>query len=215
MTEPLVKVQNLRHQFKDKVLFENLSFQIFESEVVMLTGPSGQGKSTLFKILCGLEKVQSGALTVSTKICYQPQDLALSQKIDALENVLLGYRSQFPTFSQQLQKPSPEMTEFAQKLLRDFGLEYEKDKITLKYSGGEQQRIALARSLMTQTKILLLDEPFSQLDWERSCQLLQMISDECHLRGRSALIIVHDQRLIDLYADRVLSLSDVSEEGLK
>lgn len=212
MKKSVVTAQSLGHQFQNKILFQNLSFELSEGELAVVTGPSGQGKSTLLKIIFGIEMARHGQILNKTRTCYQPQDLALSAKLTAIENVLIGHRIQFSKMNEQIFIENPQAEQKAQALLQSLGIDCSPQKSTSNYSGGEQQRIAFARSLMTQAPLLLLDEPFSQLDWDRSIQLMQMIRDECTINRRSALVIVHDQRLADKFADQILHLGTLGHQ---
>ena len=186
---------------------EQVSFSIQPGEFVSLVGPSGCGKSSLLSAIAGLEKLTGGEITVCGKkvtapderIGLMPQRDQLFEWQDIRRNVMLGLR-----IRGLWDGPHKERVE---KLLERYGLSEFADKRPSRLSGGMRQRCALIRTLAVDPQILLLDEPFSALDYQTrlqvSCDILRIIRAE----GKTALLVTHDISEALSLSDRVVVLS--------
>ena len=169
----------------------NLSFQINKGEFVAIVGPSGCGKSTLLSIIAGLIKPESG------EIILDQQDHLLEWRT-IWKNILLG-----PEVTGTLTK---EKEALASRLLSEYGLEKFKDKRPAELSGGMKQRAALIRTMVMEPGLLLLDEPFSALDYQTRLMVSGDIGSIIRKSGITALLITHDLSEAISLADRILVL---------
>ena len=182
------------------------SWDLEKGEKVVLFGPSGCGKSTLLNLICGMNAVESGSLVVCGKemsklnerqrrahrirnMGFVFQDFPLVEYLNAMENVLLPYRINPALRLDQLAKKR------AGQLLSDFGLHSKRNQRPVHLSQGERQRVAIARSLVTQPQVLLADEPTAGLDPERSMQVLDKLDELVTERALSLVLVTHDPQV--------------------
>ena len=180
----------------------NLSFQINKGEFVAIVGPSGCGKSTLLSIIAGLIKPESGEIILDQseriRIGYMLQQDHLLEWRTIWKNILLG-----PEVTGTLTK---EKEALASRLLSEYGLEKFKDKRPAELSGGMKQRAALIRTMVMEPGLLLLDEPFSALDYQPRLMVSGDIGSIIRKSGITALLITHDLSEAISLADRILVL---------
>lgn len=181
----------------------NISFQINKGEFVAIVGPSGCGKSTLLSLISGLNRPESGEILLDdpgeNKIGYMLQQDHLFEWRTIKQNVLLG-----PEVNKTLTK---EKEELALKLLNDYGLYKFKDKKPSELSGGMKQRAALIRTMVMEPSLLLLDEPFSALDYQTRLMVSADIGHIIKKAGITAILITHDLSEAISLADRILVLT--------
>ena len=186
---------------------KDISFGVKEGEFVAIVGPSGCGKSTLLSIIAGLLKPEGGTIVVNNpdgslhypKVGYMLQHDHLFEWRTVYKNVILGLEINHMM--------TPERLAYVDKLLHDYELEKFKDKRPSELSGGMKQRAALIRTLAMGPEILLLDEPFSALDYQTR---LMVSADICRLirrTGKTVIIITHDLSEAISLADRIIVLS--------
>ena len=195
---------------------KGVSLRIDAGEIVALLGPSGSGKSTLLSIAGALLKPTSGQLMLDGEdiTSREPKDLTefRLQKIgfifqgSNLVSYLTG-REQLLFIADLIGMEKDAASERADMLLESLGMAKRADHYPEELSGGERQRIAIGRSLMNSPRIILADEPTASLDSERGRQVVAMMRDEVHGSDRAAILVTHDERLIDL-CDRVLRIRD-------
>ncbi len=185
----------------------DISFGVKEGEFVAIVGPSGCGKSTLLSIIAGLMKPDGGTIVVNNpdgslhypKVGYMLQHDHLFEWRTVYKNVILGLEINHMM--------TPERLAYVDKLLHDYELEKFKDKRPSELSGGMKQRAALIRTLAMGPELLLLDEPFSALDYQTR---LMVSADICRLirrTGKTVIIITHDLSEAISLADRIIVLS--------
>ena len=163
---------------------KNISFNVYEGEYISIIGPSGCGKSTLLSIISGLESKTSGEIYIDGKIGYMLQKDNLLEWRTIYKNVLLGL---------EIQKENTlENKEYAERLLKKYGLYEFKDKYPTQLSGGMRQRVALIRTLAIRPKILLLDEAFSALDYQTRLMVTEDIFKILKAENITALMVTHD-----------------------
>lgn len=200
----VLKVNKISKSFFDenvetKVL-DKISFEIKPNEIVSILGPSGCGKSTILNILSSLEKPLEGDLIINGKIGYMFQKDALLPWRNIFSNICLGF---------EINKTKTEKNiEFANKLIEKYNLADFKNRYPNELSGGMRQRVALIRTLVLNPDLLLLDEPFSQLDAQKRLLVQDDIYKIIKEEKKSALIVTHDIGEAIALSDKIIILSD-------
>lgn len=190
---------------------DNINFSIKKGEFVVIVGPSGAGKTTVLNILGGMDTATGGTLTVDGKDItaydsrqltgYRRDDIGfvfqfynLIPNLTALENVELAL---------QICKDPLD----AKKVLEDVGLGDRLDNFPAQLSGGEQQRVSIARALAKNPKLLLCDEPTGALDYNTGKAILKLLQNMCRERGMTVIVITHNQALAPM-ADRLIHIKN-------
>ena len=201
----ILKINNLRKIYHTKqgetLAVDNFSFTLNDGEFIAIVGPSGCGKSTILSILCGLEDKSDGSFQFKDgyKIGYMLQNDSLFNWRTILNNCLLGLE-----LNGNLSKES---TENVLKLLETYGLKDFIDSYPNNLSGGMRQRVALIRTLATNPDILLLDEPFSALDYQTRLAVSDDVYQIIKKEKKSAIMVTHDLAEAISMADRIIVLS--------
>lgn len=200
---------SLNYQAKNGEIqaISDISMDIFEGEFVSIVGPSGCGKSTLLSIICGLLPPSGGTVYIagepvrgpSPLIGFMPQKDHLFPWRTVYENVRLGLdiRCEF----------TPETAAYLDRLLETYGLFEFRDKYPSQLSGGMRQRVALIRTLATRPALLLLDEPFSSLDYQTRLSVSEDIYHIIKREGKTALMVTHDISEAICVSDRIAVLT--------
>lgn len=206
-----LKIENISKIFEKGRGVKNISFQLEKGELVSFLGPSGCGKTTLLNIIGGFVKNDSGSIYLEGKDIteYPPekreivtvfQNYALFPHMNVVENVKYGLKYRGYNKEEQIK--------LAKEYLKIVGLEgYEKNSVG-ELSGGQQQRVALARALVLQPKILLLDEPFSNLDAKLKIAMREEIKELQKRLGISMIFVTHDQEEALSISDRIVVMSN-------
>lgn len=191
-----VEVKGATRIFHDKPVLDGVALSIRAGEFVALLGASGSGKTTLLRILAGLDSPDGGEAWVpeARTVIFQEPRLIQSKKV--WRNVVIGLSGK---------RASREM---AVQALAEVGLDHRTDAWPATLSGGEAQRAALARALVREPRLLLLDEPFAALDALTRLRMQRLIGELCHAHGPATLLVTHDVEEAILLADRVLVLRD-------
>lgn len=184
----------------------DIDFQVKPGEFLSIVGPSGCGKSTLLSLLCGLIQPESGKIllngqnvTGKCSIGYMLQHDHLFEWRTVKKNILLGLEIQ--------KKINKETLKEADELLKTYGLYDFKDARPSQLSGGMRQRAALIRTLLLHPDLLLLDEPFSALDYQTRLQVSDDIGSIIRKSGKTAILVTHDLSEAVSLGDRVLVLT--------
>lgn len=191
------------------------TMQIEDGEFVFLIGPSGSGKSTIIKMITGELKPTSGTVHVNgyslerirkREIPYLRrtvgvvfQDFRLIDKMTVYENVAFAMRV--------VGAREKEIRERVPYVLELVGLETKMDRHPNEMSGGEQQRLAIARALVNNPSTIIADEPTGNLDPERSFEIMALLQEINNL-GTTVLVVSHDQKLVELFGKRVIAIDD-------
>lgn len=181
---------------------DNISLNVQEGEFIAIVGSSGCGKSTLLSILANLEKQSSGSIKFGKEnftIGYMLQEDALFDWLTILDNALLGLEIQ--------KKKTKENIEYTKELLRTYDLGDFMDKYPNELSGGMKQRVALIRTLAIKPDLLLLDEPFSALDYQTRLAVSDDVYRIIKKEKKTAIIVSHDLAEAISLADKVIVLS--------
>ncbi len=190
---------NVTKSFHQQIIFEHLSLSISQKDIISVFGPSGEGKSTLLKCLCGLEQVEEGEiffLKNNSKKAPTPseigmvfQDYQLFAHLNVEQNLTLS-----PIVNSLMSKEEAKNT--AATLLDHFGILHKKLSYPFQLSGGEKQRVAIARACMLNPTILLFDEPTAALD-HKSKQKVKGIFHDLQKQDIGILFVSHDKEFVE------------------
>lgn len=217
----ILQIKNIRKNFGEHLVLNNISFEVNAGEVVALIGPSGGGKSTILRAVNFLEEMDDGEIlfkgTKLTKLNinqYRPkigmvfQHFNLFPHMNILDNL---------TFAPQkiLQKTKQESEKTAYEILTKVGLQDKAYAAPSSLSGGQKQRVAIARSLCMNPEILLLDEPTSALDPEMVQEVLSVIKAFVHT-GITIIMATHEMNFAKNFADKIIFLNEgkIAEESI-
>lgn len=179
---------------------ENITFSVGEKEFLVIVGPSGCGKSTLLDLIFGLIRPESGTIKGDrNSVGYMLQKDHLFGWRTIEKNILLGLEIQHTL--------TPETRAYATELLKKYGLFDFRNKRPSELSGGMRQRAALIRTLVTKPQLLLLDEPFSALDYQTRLNVADDIGSIIRREEKSAILVTHDLSEAISMGDRILILS--------
>ncbi len=194
-TDAAVRVEGLTRSFGARTVLDHLNLRIGDGEFVALLGRSGSGKSTLLRALAGLDRdvAGSGAVAVPQNSSVVFQDARLLPWQRVLANVVLGLRG-------------PDARERGRAALAEVELRGRENAWPHELSGGEQQRVALARSLVSEPQLLLADEPFGALDALTRIRMHGLLRELCVRHRPAVLLVTHDVDEAVTLADRVIVL---------
>ena len=201
----ILKVKNLSKKYHTKSgeinALDNISFEVEKEEFLCIVGSSGCGKSTLLNILAGLEAKTDGDIIKKEglKIGYMLQEDALFPWLNILDNACLGLEIQH--------LKTKENIKYVENLLDKYGLKDFKNKYPRELSGGMRQRVALIRTLALKPDILMLDEPFSALDYVSRLSVSEDVANIIKKEKKTVIMITHDIAEAVSLADRVMVLS--------
>lgn len=209
---PILELKNIDYSYHtldgETKALSNISFSLTKGEFTAVVGPSGCGKSTLLSLIDGLMKPEIGELLMngepltenSSKIGYMLQHDHLFEWRTVYRNVLLGAE-----ISRQL--TPPEIKKRAEEMLEQYGLKQFARSKPSELSGGMRQRAALIRTLLLEPELLLLDEPFSALDYQTRLTVSDDIGQIIRESGKTALLVTHDLSEAVSLSDRVIILT--------
>ena len=210
MNSNILEITNLNHSYDaDTLILQDINLDISKGERVAILGPSGCGKSTLLRLIAGLEKQKTGLIKindfeVSSENAFLPpekrkvglvvQEKALFPHLSVQQNICFGIRDKRDRDS------------IAQSLMGLLKIDSLKNKYPHEISGGEQQRVALARSMAPNPSLLMLDEPFSALDVDLKNNLYEEISNLFSERNITVLLVTHDLKEAEIMTTRQLKM---------
>ena len=197
---------------------DGIDFSIQKGEFVVIVGPSGAGKTTVLNILGGMDTASGGRITVDG------QDITKYS-----ERQLTGYRRDDIGFMFQFYNLIPNLTALenvemalqicrnpldARAVLKEVGLEERMDNFPAQLSGGEQQRVSIARALAKNPKLLLCDEPTGALDYNTGKAILKLLQEMCREKGMTVIVITHNSALAPM-ADRLIKIKNGKVSSMK
>lgn len=211
----MLEIKNLSFSYsKNKKVLDDVSFVINEGEIVIILGPNGAGKSTLLNCLIGEEKILSGEILFDGKVkkdiskeernnllAYVPQ-LIEGNDLTVRETILLGRLTKFGLY------PSKKDYEIVDSIIESLFLAELRDRTTASLSGGERQKVAIARAVVQESSMILFDEPTSNLDIKAQLDVLTIITNEIKEKKKSALISMHDINQALSIGDKFIFLVD-------
>jgi len=196
-----------------QTLFNGFSFDIAAQEQVALLGDSGSGKTTLLHLLAGLLKPDRGQISINGEVISAYNDKQLAHYRRKIGLIFQHYQlldclnvKQNILFQHKLNYPNQAAEEF-ELLIEQLGLANKLHKLPSQLSGGEQQRVGIARALLNQPKLILADEPTGNLDQARSHQVVEMLTSLCKERQINLVMVTHSQQLTR-YFDTVKVLAN-------
>ena len=215
-----VKDLTKKYQVGDVEVIANngITFEIEKGEFVAILGPSGAGKSTLLNILGGMDSCDEGTILVDGVNIenYNSNELTKYRRND------VGFVFQFYNLVQNL--TAKENVELATQICKDaldvnetlelVGLDHRMDNFPSQLSGGEQQRVSIARAIAKNPKLLLCDEPTGALDYKTGKQILKTLHDTCKNTDSTVILITHNSAIADM-ADRIIYVNDAKVKEMK
>jgi ABC-type cobalamin/Fe3+-siderophores transport system ATPase subunit len=217
----MLKIEHLTVAYDARLVLRDVSFGVESGEVVALVGPNGAGKSTLIRAVSGVVPLRQGDVRINGSLLSSlstmerarylavvPQARSLPPAFSVYETVLLGRTPHLGW----LGRAGPQDRERVQYALEHTQMLALADRPVGELSGGEQQRVLLARALAQDTPVLLLDEPTTHLDLQHRESLIRLIRDLAVNKGQAILMVLHDLNLAALYSDRVALLVEGHSE---
>lgn len=206
----MLELKNISKKFKDKEILSNFNLKVEKNKILAIVGPSGGGKTTLLRMLAGLESIDSGEIIFNGEnlplnelekrnlLGFVFQDFQLFPHMTVLENLVIS-----PIQTMGIKKDEAEAK--AIKLLEQLGLEKHYKSYPYSLSGGQKQRVALARAMMIEPKIIGYDEPTSALDPELRLEVEKLILQNKKL-GVTQIVVTHDLQFAENIADDILKV---------
>lgn len=217
MEKNILIVEKIEKSFfnenKETKILKDISFTVKKGEFVAIIGSSGSGKSTLLSIIAGLDMPTKGSIILNSekleklnedklskirneKIGFVFQSFFLVPSLTAFENIMLP--------QEIAKKTNKEKTE---NLLKEVGMEHRKDNYPIQLSGGEKQRIAIARALSNDPEIIFADEPTGNLDSKNSKSIIELLIKLNKEKNKTLIVVTHEKRIAEI-AQRVIEISD-------
>ena len=206
----MLELKNISKKFKDRQILSDFNLTVEDNKILAIVGPSGGGKTTLLRMLAGLEKIDSGEIIYNGEslpidelekrnlLGFVFQDFQLFPHLTVLENLVLS-----PIKTMNMEKNDAEKK--AIELLEKLGLEKQINNYPTSLSGGQKQRVALARAMMINPKIIGYDEPTSALDPELRLEVEKLILKNREL-GITQIVVTHDLQFAENIADSILKV---------
>ena len=206
----MLELKNISKKFKDRQILSDFNLTVEENKILAIVGPSGGGKTTLLRMLAGLEKIDSGEIIYNGEslpidelekrnlLGFVFQDFQLFPHLTVLENLVLS-----PINTMNMSRSDAEKK--AITLLNKLGLEKQVNNYPISLSGGQKQRVALARAMMIEPKIIGYDEPTSALDPELRLEVEKLILQNREL-GITQIVVTNDLQFAENIADSILKV---------
>lgn len=210
----MLEIKNLSFGYKNHLVLNNLSLTLLDNKIGVILGKNGAGKSTLFKNILGILKPNEGSIIIDNinlntlsrkerakKISYVPQDISFGE-LNVFDSVLVGRLANFNFFSRY------EDEQITKKIIKEMALEKIMNKNVNELSGGEKQKVAIARALVQEANVLIFDEPTGNLDVSNEQLILKEARKIVKEKNVSILISIHDLNQALQYGDYFYFLKD-------
>ncbi|PGK51376.1 hypothetical protein CN918_26660 [Priestia megaterium] len=208
----MIELRQIEKKYKEEVVLHSVTVKVEKGEMVFLRGASGSGKTTLLKLLNREIEEYDGDILLDGRLYRQHpkhiirrevstifQSFELLERKTAIENVMLA--------GEVLGRPKKELKELALRRLAQVGLEDKQHRFPHELSGGEQQRIAIARALLNEPKVLLADEPTGNLDPQTAERIMELLFEINQKQGITMVIVTHSNELTARYSsNRILTM---------
>lgn len=205
-----IEIQSLTLAYDENLILSDCNLRLNEGEILVILGPSGCGKTTLLRAIAGFVKPDSGSIQLNGRSLdhLQPEERNIGMLFqrpvlfphkDVLGNILFAYRK----------KKDRKMKE-VNEIMQDMGIYQMKNQAIETLSGGEAQRVVLARALLTNPELLLLDEPLSSLDLNVRRQLASEIRATLKSKNIAAIHVTHDHEEAEIIGDRIIHWSELN-----
>lgn len=212
-----LQVENLQFGYRKQLVLKGLSFKIEKGNFISIIGPNGSGKSTLLKTLNQLYSPSAGSILIggtninrlkkkelARKVALVPQDTIIDYDFTVEDIVLMGRHPYKGRFQKENEKDYKIVNEVL-KMTNTFHL---KDRIITEISGGERQRVIIAKALAQKPSIILLDEPTSHLDINHQIEILNLLKRLNEEMGTTIVIVIHDVNLASRYSNEIIMLNE-------
>ena len=212
MSNLILEIKDVSHSYdENETTLDNINLAVNEGEKVSILGPSGSGKSTLLRLIAGLEKPQSGSISIKGEI-VSTKDLVIAPEKRNL-GLVVQEKALFPhlTVSENIAfgiKKKRDKNKIVLDLLTLFKIDHLSKKYPHEISGGEQQRTALARSMAPSPELLMLDEPFSALDQNLKEDLYSELNQIFNERKQTILLVSHDIKEAEALSERQINIKE-------
>ncbi len=197
----MLRLKNISKSYKSKVILEGLSVSFKDNSISVIVGPSGEGKTTLFRIISGLESPDYGEVLIGENddVGMVFQDYQLYPHLNVLNNLVLPQRV-------VKKKSKKQSVVNALNVLKQMNINYLQKEFVSNISGGEAQRVSIARTLVMDKNIILFDEPTSALDYTNVMSLIELLKEL--KKSTTILIITHDMLFAEQIADEMFKIED-------
>ncbi len=213
----VIKVENIRKSYSQHQVLDNISFEVEKGEIVAIIGPSGAGKTTLMRCIASLDKPDEGKISFNgngkikngkkRKIGMVFQEFNLIPRLTVLINVLVGRLGYTNKFASLLGIFPDSDIEIALESIKKVGLEHKINEKVSKISGGERQRVGIARALTQEPEVILADEPVSNLDPKTGEKILNDFVRICREKDLVVIMNLHQIDYAKNFANRIIGLN--------
>ncbi len=215
----ILSIEDGAYGYQTTPLFNDLNLKIEQGKFYGLIGPNGSGKTTLINLLMGLKRLDSGTVYFKSKslekidkkhlskeLALVPQDFTLGFSYSVFDVVMMGRHPYIPRFSH----PTSKDMEIVRKALYQMDIEHLSMRPVTDLSGGEKQRVIVARTLAQNTQVLIMDEATSSLDIQHTIEIMRIVKDRVKEKGVTVVAAIHDLNLAAAFCDELIVLKNTS-----